>query len=140
MRTVTKFVVGLSCVLAMTIVTASSASAETWSYGESGSGKIVDNAGGMCTFDRTRTFWDILVCEVIEEIPLIYPDTNTCYLIKIAPPQRNTAFRVDLTVPYATFSSTVTYEDTKPVAQLRASNYVIPNPQGKSTGTNWWTP
>jgi len=69
------------------------------------------------------TTWDILVAEVIEEIPLIYPDTQAAYLLKDVPPDPNVAYRVEFTLPYATYSSTTIYENTKPIAALRDAQY-----------------
>jgi len=73
----------------------------------------------------SRTEWDILIAEDIEAIPLIYPDTQAAYLYKAVPSSPDVAYRVEFTLPYATYSSTTIYQDTKPISALRDAQYIL---------------
>jgi hypothetical protein len=84
-------------------------------------------AGSGLTSDA---LWSVLVCEIFEDIPNIYPDTQTCYLLKEIEARTDVAYKIEMDLPWTTYSSTATYEDTKPVAWLKDSEYIVRDVNG----------
>jgi len=75
--------------------------------------------------------WSWLICPIREDVSLIYPDTQACYLGKDIDARNDIAYRIDFDLPYATYSSTTVYADNKPFAYLRESEYVVRDDRGR---------
>lgn len=83
------------------------------------------SARGAHPPDATTTCWDRIVAKIFEDTPLVYPDTQAAYLMKHVPLRTDVAYKLTFTLPYATYSSFTTYQDTKPFAYIKESDYIL---------------